>query len=301
MVSARAAEFRQIFVAFQTEVAADASRDGMRHHTARLFAKFGTPIDARHEPCRAKGVSALWITPTGASEERVLVYIHGGGYMTGSPSTHANGAGQLAYRLKARALLPDYRLAPEHAFPMQIRDCADVYEWLLERGYRPENIVFAGESAGGALCITTQQLAQRRNLPIPAAAFVMSPWLDMDCAGESYQANLGKDSATPEMALATWAGYKGVDCDVSDPLLDTLRSDITGVAPFLAQVGGNEILRDDSVSLVKQARKYGVTAELDVVPDMQHMFQLDAGKMPEADAAMDRGAAFLKQYLHASE
>lgn len=262
-----------------------------------LISGLGAPVPMTVESVQDGGVKGAWVTPEGVRGRSILMITHGGGYMAGSALTHARVSARLARHLDARAFVVDYRLAPEHTFPAQIEDCFAAYRWLLERAGGPQRIVFAGESAGGALCITTQLMALQHGLAAPAAGFAMSPWLDFECLGGSHVENVDKDvSGSPDTTRAVSGLYLG-DTDPRNPLACPLYASLKGLAPLYAQVGGDEIIVDDARRLVERAHLHGVEADLDIVPGMQHMFQLCAGVMPEADAALQRGAAFLRRHL----
>ena len=292
------------FAARMRQFAVDAAEappgpEGFRGSAAGLFESFGVHFPlvlTEHQVNQTKAVFAD--EPGVPAPERVLLFLHGGSFICGSASTHARYAVQLGRRIGARAVLVDYRLAPEHQHPAQINDCADVYEWLLGQGTASERIAIAGESAGGNLTISAQLEALRRGLPAPAATYTMSPWLDFEALSESYVTNAAKDAcSSAETTRGICTMYFGEEGDRRSPRVSPLYADLSGLSPLFVQVGGDEVLLDDSRALVERARRYGVTAELDVVPDMQHMFQFDAGVMPEANAAYDRGAAFLNRYL----
>jgi monoterpene epsilon-lactone hydrolase len=258
--------------------------------------QLAAPLDpaAKVEPVDAGGVPALRVSPPGAGSATVL-YLHGGGYAMCSAASHSRVAGHLAARLGASALVVDYRLAPENVHPAQVEDCLTAYRWLLENGATAADTVFAGESAGGALVVSTQLLALRRGLPVPAAAAAMSPWVDLESTGESFLTNAEYDLATTSEGQSAFASmFVGEGGDLRDALAAPLHADLTGLAPLIVQVGGDEALLSDAERLAARARAAHVPVELDVVPSMQHMFQLWAGVMPEANDALERVSAFLR-------
>lgn len=266
---------------------------------ATLSSSLGSAIPSTTEEVRANGVRALWFTPEGVTGSVVVLYLHGGAFVSCSPETHANIAMHLAKRLNGRALSVDYRLTPESVFPAQIEDCLTVYEWLLEQGIPANQIVFAGESAGGSLVVTTQLLGLQRDLPLPAAAYIMSPWLDLEATADSYD-TIDADLAASREATLLFGGMyigPGVELDRDNPLMSPLRGSLAGLAPAYVQVGGDERASDDARLLVANLHRDGIEAELDVTPEMQHMFQMNVGVMPEAESAVDRGVAFLKRHL----
>ena len=243
-------------------------------------------------------VPALWIVPKDAVPDRVLLCMHGGGVLGGSIYSHRKMFGHLAKAVGARALVFDYRLAPEHTHPAQLDDATAVYRWLLDQGIDPARIAFAGDSCGGGLVITTQLRARSDGLPLPAASLPFSPWVDMEVTGDSYDANRDRDAFFHRDLVRDLAAmYVGASGDLRDPLVNPLYGDLTGFGPMYIQVGGDEVLVDDARLLYEHARKASVEARLDVFPDMQHTFQMAAGRAPEADDAIQRMAAWVRPLL----
>ncbi|NUR88714.1 MAG: alpha/beta hydrolase, partial [Nonomuraea sp.] len=232
--------------------------------------------------------------PKGAARARVVLCVHGGGFVGGSIYTHRKLFGHLAKRAGIRALLFDYSLVPK-AFPTQLEETVAAYRWLLDQGI--EHIAFAGDSAGGGLIISAQLRARELGLPMPAAALPFSPWLDMELSGETYETNRDVDVfADREMVRGLVELYLG-EGDRRDPLANALYGELTGIAPLYVQVGGEEVLLDDARRLVERASAAGVEARLDVFPGMQHTFQMAAGRAPEADDAIGRMAAWVRPLL----
>jgi epsilon-lactone hydrolase len=244
------------------------------------------------------GLPAIWATPKRSVDDRVLLCMHGGGFISGSMYTHRKLFGHLAKAAGVRALVFDYRLAPAHIHPAQVDDATTVYRWLLEQGIRSEHIALTGDSAGGGLSITTQLRAREWGLPLPAAAMPFSPWVDMEVTGESYDTNRDRDPFFYRESVRDIAGmFLGEAGDPRDPLANPLYADLSGLGPIYIQVGGDETLLDDARRLDEHARKAGVDVQLDVFPDMLHTFQMAAGRAPEADDAIQRMAAWVRPAL----
>ncbi|MER7487606.1 alpha/beta hydrolase [Streptomyces sp. NPDC126497] len=245
------------------------------------------------------GRPALELQPAGASGRGRLLYLHGGGYVIGSPDTHAGLVGELARRAGLRALSVDYRLAPEHPFPAAVDDGLAAYRELLAAGTDPRDLVLAGDSAGGGLSIATLLAAREAGLPQPAAVVVLSPWTDLTLAGESIRS---KEDADPIFTADDVRAYADLYVGAGDrahPLASPVFADLTGLPPLLVQVGANEILLDDAVRLAARAGADDVEVTLEVGPGLPHVFQHHYGRLDEADAALDRAARFLTAHLAA--
>ncbi|MFH9350769.1 alpha/beta hydrolase [Kitasatospora sp. NPDC017646] len=229
-----------------------------------------------------------------------ILYFHGGGWVFGSPETALSLTGNLVARTGLGAYSPDYRLAPEHPFPAAIEDTLSAYRDLLDRGEEPSAIVFAGDSAGGGLAVTTCLAARDAGLPLPAAVLAFSPGVDATRSGESMRTKEGVDPVFTRAALEHTGAMYLAGADPRQPLLSpALHADLTGFPPMLVQVGANEMLLDDSVRLAARARAAGVDVILDVTADVPHVFQAFAGVLDEADEALDRAALFLRQRIRA--
>ena len=246
----------------------------------------------------AAGVPAMWAVPKGCAEDRVLLCLHGGGFMSGSMYTHRKLYGHLAKAAGVRALIPEYRLAPVHLHPAQVDDATDTYAWLLGQGIDARHIAVAGDSSGGGLAITTMLRARQRGLPLPAASMPLSPWVDMEVLGGSYESNRDKDAFFYREVVRGLADlFLGTGGDPRDPLANPLYADLAGLPPIYIQAGGDETLVNDAHLLDEHARKAGVEVRLDVFPDQQHTFQMVAGRAPEADEAIRALAGWVRPRL----
>ncbi|MEY9930007.1 monoterpene epsilon-lactone hydrolase [Catenulispora sp. GP43] len=246
------------------------------------------------------GRPALELTPEGASERGHLLYLHGGGYVIGSPDTHARLVGELARRAGLRTTSVDYRLAPEHPFPAAVEDGLAAYRELLEADIDPRDIVIGGDSAGGGLALATLLAARDAGLPQPAGAVVFSPWTDLTLSGASIHGKQDADPIFIEADLRAYADlYIGAG-DRSQPLVSPLFADLAGLPPLLIQVGANELLLDDAIRLAGRAGADDVEVTLEVGRELPHVFQHHFGHLDEADEALDRAARFLSAQLHAA-
>ena len=258
----------------------------------------GEPRGTDYIETAAGEVPALWAAPKNCAEDRVLLCAHGGGYVAASMYTHRKTYGHVAKAIGCRALIVDYRRAPENVHPGPVNDMAQSYKWLLEQGIRPDHVALIGDSAGGALAVTTILRARQQGLPLPAATMPLSPWLDMEATGATFETNAQKDLIASRDMIHAMAGmFLGEGGNRRDPLANPLYADLAGLPPMYIQTGADEALLDDSRALAELARKSGVDVTLEVVPEMQHVFQFLAGTAPEADAAIQRLANWVRPKL----
>jgi epsilon-lactone hydrolase len=256
------------------------------------------PREVDYLETEAGGLPAMWAVPKRCSADRVLLCIHGGGFVGGSIYTHRKMFGHLAKAAGARALLVGYRLLPQGVYPVPVDDVSAAYRWLLDQGMAASHIAFAGDSAGGWLAIMVQLRAREQGLQLPAAAMLISPWTDLEADGESYKTNRDKDPFFQrEIVRGLARNFLGEAGDPRDPLSSPLYADLSGLGPVYIQVGGDETLLDDARRLDEHARKADVDARLDVFPGMLHTFQITAGRAPEADDAIRRMAGWARPRL----
>jgi acetyl esterase/lipase len=245
----------------------------------------------------AGGVPSIWADPDGGSPDHVVMYVHGGGYVIGSATGYKNFTGQLAKAVGCRVLSVDYRLAPEHPHPAAVEDSTTAYRWLLDQGFGADRLAISGDSAGGGLTMSTLLKLRDDATPLPVAGVPISPWVDMEGIGESMTTRAEVDVLVSEVGLKGMAEMFLAGQDARDPLAAPLYGDLTGLPPLLIQVGDEETLLDDSTRLAEVAETAGVEVRLDVFPEMQHVFQLFAGNMPEADEAIAQIGAWLRPRL----
>ncbi len=246
----------------------------------------------------AGGVPAMWATPKGCANDRVLLCSHGGGYVGGSMYSHRKMFAHVAKAVGCRALIVHYGRAPENQHPGPVDHMAAAYGWLLDQGIEAKHIALIGDSAGGGLAVTTILRIRMQGLPLPAATMPLSPWLDMEATGPSFQTNkqndvLVMDGMIQQMA-ATFLGEGG---NRKDPLANPLYGDLRGFPPVYIQVGGYETLLSDSQALAEALRKADVDVKLEVFPEMQHVFQFLAGVAPEANDAITKLATWVRPKL----
>jgi acetyl esterase/lipase len=262
------------------------------------FASLGTtPDGVTWTEVEVGGVPAIWADPAGGATDRVLQYVHGGGYVIGAARFYRNLTGHLAKAIGCRVLNVDYRLAPEHPHPIPVEDSTAAYRGLLDSGIEPRHLAISGDSAGGGLAVATLLSIRQAGLPQPAAAVPISPWVDMEGTGASMDANAERDVLVGLDMLKGMADAFLQGKDARDPLAAPLHADLSGLCPLYIQVGGDETLLDDSTRLADRARAAGVDVRIDVFPEMQHVFQMAVGSMPEADDAIARIGEWLRPRL----
>jgi acetyl esterase/lipase len=244
------------------------------------------------------GKPALWIVPKGAAHDRVIFYIHGGGFVGGSIYTHRKMIAHLAKATGCRALAIsyDYVYQGRH-YPAQRNQALDAYRWLLDQGIEPRHVAGAGDSAGVTILFGALLAARDRGLPLPAAIMSISGWYDMAASGASYQSNSQRDLFFQKGTVEWLAGMVLAGIDARDPYASPLYADVSGFPPIFLQVGGDETLLDDSRVFAERARAAGVDIRIDVFPQMLHSFQMMAGRAPEADDAIGRFAAWVRLKL----
>jgi len=273
----------------------DTSVAQMRRDWDAAFGGSIAPVTS--ERISASGVDGEWISPANSSLDKAILYFHGGGFRLGSVTSHRDVIAQIALASGCRVLAINYRLAPEHRFPAALDDALAAFGWMLDRGMKPGNIAFAGDSAGGNLALAAMLALRERGLPLPVSAVLMSPWTDLAATGASYVTRAGADPIHQRpMILALAKNYLGGQGDPSDPLVSPLYSDLTGLPPLLIQVGDRETVLDDSVMFAEKARAAGIDVSLEVWDGMIHVFQMF--ELPEARQAIASIAGFLNRHLH---
>lgn len=221
-----------------------------------------------------EGIPAHWHSLQEPVQKMVL-YLHGGSYTICSPATHKGLASRIALAARANLLLPAYRLAPEHPFPAALEDALVCYKWLMEQDHKPEDLVIAGDSAGGGLTVALALKLKEMGLPLPAKLVLLSPWVDL--------------AAAPKMGL-----LYAKESELKNPLVSPIYGDLAGLPPTLIQVGGADMIRADSQKLEQKMKAAGVNVEMQVYDGMFHVFQAFAPLIPEAKPAIEKIGAFIR-------
>lgn len=261
-----------------------------------MIASVPLPEDVTATPGRLGGIPVVTVETPGDESSAVVLYFHGGAYALGSAGDSVGLAADVARRVGVRAVSVDYRLAPEHPFPAAVDDAVAAYRALLADGTPSSEVAFVGESAGGGLVVATLVALKEAGLPQPSSAVVFSPWADLTLSGDSLTGKADVDPALTAKGLQIRArDYLG-ETDPATPLASPVFADLTGLAPLLIQVGSHEILLDDAVRLAARAAAHDVAVELQVWPQVPHVFQGFAALLDDADAALTSAAAFTRAH-----
>lgn len=269
----------------------------MRANTDARGLAFGLPSDVTVTKVSANGVKAEWTSTPGAAQDAAILYLHGGGYVIGSLDSHRHMVAEIGRRSNVPVLALDYRLAPEHPFPAPVEDTVAGYKFLLESGIKPGRIVIAGDSAGGGLVVGAMLAIRDAGLPRCAAGWCISPWVDMEALGASFTDRAMTDPSVQKPTILFMAGHYMGGADPRHPYAAPIYGELRGLPPLLIQVGACETLLDDSLQLARLAGMADVPVDLQVWPEMIHIWHifhpvLGAGKRAIAD-----GGAYVQKIL----
>ncbi|MFN2204246.1 MAG: alpha/beta hydrolase [Caldilineaceae bacterium] len=242
------------------------------------------------------GLPAEWIIPLEADADAMILYVHGGGYVSGSLTDHRSFVAKIAHGCGVRTLHYEYRLAPEHPFPAALDDSVAVYRWLLENGRDPHKIVVAGESAGGGLTLGLMLALKGQKIELPAAAVAISPWTDLTCSSASYRTK-GRVSVAPTDSWLVFSRHYAGDQPADQPLISPLFGDLDGLPPLFINAGEDDELFDDGRLFAEKATAAGVDVTFRAGEGMVHCYPLMAPLFPEATEALDEICAFVKTAL----
>jgi acetyl esterase/lipase len=259
------------------------------------------PKDVEIEPFEIDGIHAEWISPSNMDTDKVILHLHGGGYVTGGINSHQAMCILMAQTLKMKVLLPEYRLAPEHPFPAALDDALTVYRWLLAQGYNAKDIIISGDSAGGGLALATVLSLRDQHEPLPAVVICMSPWADLTHTGQSHIANAKVDVVLSTDVLKEWALAYTEEANLRNPLVSPIYADFHGFPSFLIQVGSDEILLDDARMLADKAQTDGVNVTLKIWAGMWHVWHALGGLIPESKKAFEEIGTFIRNIIPSHE
>jgi epsilon-lactone hydrolase len=281
----------------QNAFPADSDVNELRRLLAELTSAQPLPADVTVTAAALGGVPVAEVTVDGIEPRHVVLYFHGGVYVLGDASQAAGLAAQIGRRTGAKVISVDYRLGPEHPYPAAVDDALAAYEALLDNGTAPSDVALAGESAGGGLAVATLVNARDHGLPLPAAAFAMSPYADLTLAGATMETKRAADPLlSRENLLARIPDYTAGQ-DPALGLISPVFADLSGLPPLIIQCGTHEVLLDDAVRLARQAAIADVEVTLDITPGVPHVFQAYYPLLDEAVAALDRAGQLLSAHL----
>jgi acetyl esterase/lipase len=285
----------------QSAFPADIDVSEMRRLLRELASAQPLPTDVTVTPATLGGVPTAEITVDGIEPRYVVLYFHAGVYVLGDAFQAAGLGSQVGRRTRAKVISVDYRLAPEHPYPAAVDDALAAYEALLRNGTAPSDIALAGESAGGGLAIATMVNARDRGLPLPAAAFVMSPYADLTLAGTSMETKHEADPLLSRENLQLRVPDYTAGQDAALGLISPIFADLSGLPPLIIQAGSHEVLLDDAIRLARQAATADVQVTLDITPGVPHVFQAYYPILDEATAALDRAGQLLTAHLSTAQ
>jgi monoterpene epsilon-lactone hydrolase len=253
------------------------------------------PKEIEIESVTLDNINAEWIIPSDPLKDRVILYIHGGGWIFGSPLSCRKLTSAMAGATRLKILSIDYRLSPEYPFPTPLVDCVNAYKWLLSNGYNSKDIIIGGDSAGGNLTLATLLKLRDEGIDLPAGAICLAPATDFTFSDESYFKNAETDPSLADVGFFWWyAAYLG-DEDPSNPYISPLFADLKDLPPILIQVSSSEMLYSDSTRFVEKAKKAGTRAILQSWDGMPHVFQDLFNELPESKDAIAKIADFTSQ------
>jgi monoterpene epsilon-lactone hydrolase len=281
----------------QSALRADSSVDEQRRQLRQLISSQPLPGDVVVTPATLGGVPTAEITIEGIEARHVVLYFHGGVYVISDAFLAAGLASEVARRTQAKVISVDYRLAPEHPYPAAVDDALAAYEALLESGVAASDIAFAGESAGGGLVIATIVNARDHGLALPAAGYVMSPYVDLTLSGATMDTRAAVDPLLNRELLQARIPDYTAGQDAALPLISPVFADLAGLPPLSIQAGTHEVLLDDALRLTRQAATADVEVTLEITPGVPHVFQGYAAILDEAAAALDKAGRFLSAHL----
>jgi acetyl esterase/lipase len=264
----------------------------------RLAGGVPAPDGVDVEPTELGGRPAEWLVPHGVGRDRVVVYLHGGGYCEGSLRTHRNLGGRVALAAGMAVCALDYRLAPEHPFPAAVDDVVAAVDHLVAAGTAPGSIALAGDSAGGGLTVAALVARRDAGRPMPAAGVCLSPWTDLTQSSPTYESRAELDPMCTRDGLDQMADAYLAGADRTTPLASPVFADLTGLPPLMIEVGDDEVLLADATALAERARAAGVAVALTIWTDMIHVFHAFPGELvPESDESLAAVGGFLQAHL----
>jgi monoterpene epsilon-lactone hydrolase len=264
--------------------------------TMHVLSSEPTEVIYEEEPNLTFRGPALWVIPLAArNSPNVIMYFHGGGFISHSNASHRKMCGHIAKATGAKLLMVDYRLAPEHVFPAAIEDAVDAYKWLLTNSYRPHHIATMGDSAGGNLCTSVVLKLRELDEPLPAAIVAISPLYDLESTSGTIDTNAETEALITRETLERTRGMAVPQDQWKNPLVHILDADPTDLPPIYLTAGNYEVLLDHATRFADKATRAGVDVELEVAPGMQHVYTAMAGRHEQADKSIDAIGKWLQK------
>jgi monoterpene epsilon-lactone hydrolase len=259
--------------------------------------EYGVAPDVVVEPVSVGGLRAEWLSAPGADRNSAVLYLHGGGYVIGSVDSHRHLVAEAGRAAKSWALSLDYRLAPEHPFPAAVDDALAAYRFLLGRGIRPSRIALAGDSAGGGQVVAAMLAIRDAGLAQPACGWSISPWVDMEASGDTMETKAANDPMVQKTGVLDMARMYLNGADPRSPLASPIYADLCRLAPLLIQVGAAETLLDDAIRLAKVAGAADVRVDLQIWPEMIHVWHLFHPELSAGRRAIEEVGAWVRRML----
>lgn len=282
---------------FTDETSIPAFRDRCEKGAAR-YAKLPQGVNVKAKIL--EGLKTEWLIPENSPTDKAILYVHGGGYVSGSCSDHRNFVSKFAKFTGVKCLMYEYRLAPEHPFPAALDDSVKMYNYLLDSGYKPENIIIAGESAGGGLTLALLLALKEKKISQPKAAVAISPWTDLTCSSESYKTK-NKLSPAPLNSWFVFSKHYTGKNTANQPLISPLFGNPEGLPPIFINSGESDELFEDGEKFAQKAVKAGVDITFRKGAGMIHCYPLLAPMFPEATEAMNEIVHFIRKHLNLAE
>lgn len=270
------------------------SREGWEEESKNL----PLPEGISYEEVFLAGVRCESVKAEGVAGGQLVLYLHGGGYTSGSPATHRALASYLSRATEREVLVVDYRLAPEHPFPAGLNDAFDVYTALLEKGYKGEDIIIGGDSAGGGMTMALSYKIRDSRVVLPKALFLLSPWADLTASGESHKTKVEIDPFITMKGLVNSSDAYCSEAQLKEPLVSPVFGTMESLPPLYIQVGEEEILLSDAFMLRDRASEAGVEVTFEEWKGLWHVWHLAVGVVPEADRAVALLGDFVKKHFN---
>ena len=257
----------------------------------KLMEKFPHPDHIIIQQKSINNINTEWLSCKNQNSNKVIIHLHGGGFVMGSCITHRNFASKIVDATNLTVILVDYSLAPEYPFPAALNDCFSIYKSLTENKIKPENIIIGGDSAGGGLTISLLLKIKEQNMQMPLCAYAISPWVDLTLSGESIIARKKHDPMVSKKGLKKDVKLYLKNTSPENPFASPIFGDFSGFSPLLIHVGKDEILLSESELLAAKAKNAGVNVKIEIWEDLWHVFH--AYPIPEADEAIKKIAGFI--------